>query len=208
MHGRDVSAALVGGASGSLAVSLLNRAGVRPEIAATVVGVAGGLGAVALGGTARRIALGVAATGAGHLALGWLVARAQQAAEARAAAAEAEGGSAGIRAAMERARQEIEEERQGEARPEVVAERCADVGRVDEDGVAAADNQGGGEVSSVPVGVGDPECGGARVAAADGAGAAADAALHGRRAGSLCRCEGGAVRSRAEWDAWRERGAR
>ena len=65
-------AALVGGAGGALVGGLLVKAGVKPTTAAVGVTVAGGVGAFTLTGAARAASTGVAAAGAGQLALGWL----------------------------------------------------------------------------------------------------------------------------------------
>jgi len=65
-------AALIGGAGGALAGGLLVKAGVKPMTAAVGITVAGAVGTFTLDGTARAVSAGVASSGAGQLALGWL----------------------------------------------------------------------------------------------------------------------------------------
>jgi len=73
--GREAVAAMVGGAGGAVIVSALVRAGVAPRPAALAVAVGGGLSALALGGTARQVAIGAAAASLGQLALMWVEAK-------------------------------------------------------------------------------------------------------------------------------------
>lgn len=65
-------AALIGGAGGALAGGLLVKAGIKPTTAAVGITVAGAVGTFTLDGTARAVSAGVASSGAGQLALGWL----------------------------------------------------------------------------------------------------------------------------------------
>src|SRR5687768_12421194 len=65
-------ATLVGGAGGSVLVSVLMRRGVAPGPAALAMAVAGGLGGLALRGAGRHAAIGAAAASAGMLALMWI----------------------------------------------------------------------------------------------------------------------------------------
>lgn len=70
--GCAVASVVVGGACGGLLVEVLQRRGVMPMTAATAVAIGGGLGALALRGTARQVALGAAAASVGRLALAFL----------------------------------------------------------------------------------------------------------------------------------------
>lgn len=72
------AATLLGGAGGSVLISVLMRSGVAPKPAAVTMAVAGGVGGLALRGAARHAALGAAAASLGMLALMWMEARASR----------------------------------------------------------------------------------------------------------------------------------
>jgi hypothetical protein len=98
---RDMAAVLVGGAGGAILVSTMIRTGLAPRPAALAVAVGGGLGALALRGTMRRLAIGAAAASVGQLALMWM--------EARAAAEAQRSGE--LAEAFSRARREMARDR-------------------------------------------------------------------------------------------------
>src|SRR5690606_20486559 len=131
------------------------------------------------------------AASVGRLALMWMESRV--AARARVPAAPGR-----VAAAFERARRELaREERRAVVIEFPVPERAG--GRADDErvgetdgGVAVSEHGGGGGVSEVPVGVGDPERGGAGSAAAERDRGAGGAAVQEGGAGALCEGEGAA----------------
>jgi hypothetical protein len=72
---KQTMAALAGGAGGALIGGLAVRAGIRPETAALGLMVGGGVAALTASGLTRYAAGGVAAAGAGQVALAWLAKR-------------------------------------------------------------------------------------------------------------------------------------
>ncbi len=67
----ETLAALLGGAAGALVAYWLERLGVKPQMAAAGVAIAGAVGAAATTGVVRHAAAGAAAAGAGQLAVSW-----------------------------------------------------------------------------------------------------------------------------------------
>ena len=74
-------AAVLGGGGGALLGGLLVRWGVSPEMSALAMTVGGGVGAYTMSGTMRTAASGLAAAGAGQLALALLAKEATKEAE-------------------------------------------------------------------------------------------------------------------------------
>lgn len=69
---KTAAAAVAGGAGGALIGGFAVRSGVDVRTAAVGITAAGAMGALTLSGAAKTAAYGVAAAGAGQLALGWL----------------------------------------------------------------------------------------------------------------------------------------
>jgi len=74
-------AAVLGGGGGALLGGLLVRWGVSPEMSALAMTVGGGVGAYTMSGTMRTAASGLAAAGAGQLALALLAKEASKEAD-------------------------------------------------------------------------------------------------------------------------------
>lgn len=70
----DVLAAVLGGVAGVVGTQLLQRVGVKPEVAALGVAVVGAVGVAATNGRVRQFAVGAAAAGTGQLAQRWFAA--------------------------------------------------------------------------------------------------------------------------------------